>query len=261
MRLSLGFGIGLLALTVGSAAGTPLPDPPFSSGGFVPPTSLDLRIEGYVGKSLLKYATNSRKCDYKAVIGLQLAYEPENVTKVPELQAKWQLCRQKVSDRYAYERDLFIAKGAPACLDQAGIDAIRAQVDADLAATQAVVFCDGDAAAPDPVTQLDVPDFKPEANGEADVAKVLLKLGGYSYKCYLLAVKYAFKFGGAIPPEYLAKIDLCFQKAQTRSDDAMATLDQRQKLPGCISLAAAQAAGTAAIAFQGTLTDEIYCAE
>jgi hypothetical protein len=264
MKPSLRLAIGLLAFSVGTAAATPLPDPPFSSGGFVPPTSLDLRIEGYVGRSLLKYLTNSRKCDYKAVLELQLAYEPANATKIAELQTKWQLCRQKVSDRYVRERDAIIIKGAgtPECLNEAAeIDEIRDLVDDELDATKPVVFCDGDAANPDPVTLLNIPDFRAEANGEADVAKVLLKLNAYSYKCFLLAAKYAFKFGGTIPPEVMTKIDLCFQKAQDRSDDAMMTLDQRQKLPGCISLAAAQAAGSAAIAFQGTLTDDIYCSE
>lgn len=254
------FAVGLLAMAVPALAGTPLPDPPFSSGGFVPPTSLDLKIESYVGKSLLKYLVNSRKCDYKAVNALQLAYEPANTTKIPAEEAKWQLCRQKVSDRYAYERDAFIAKGAPPCLDQAGIDAIRVLVDAELAGTQAFVFCDADAAAPDPATGLNIPDTNPEANAEAAVTKVLLRLYGYSYKCYLYGAKYAFKFGGTIPPEVMVKVDACFQKAQLKSDGAMATLDQQQKLPDCISLAAAQAAGSAAIAFQGTLTDETYCA-
>jgi hypothetical protein len=194
------------------------------------------------------------------VIALQLAYEPDNTSKVPELQTKWQLCKQKVSDRYAYERDLLILKGTPACLDEAAIDAIRAQIDANLASTVPGVFCDGDAAAPDPVTGLNIPDFKPEAEGEGDVAKVLIKVGGYAYKCYVSALKYAFKFAGNIPAYYQTKIADCFVRAQAKSDDAMATLDQRQKLPGCISLVAAQAAGTDAIAFPGELTDENYCA-
>jgi hypothetical protein len=48
------FAIALVAVSVApSLAGTPLPDPPFSNGGFIPASSLDLRLETYVGRSLL----------------------------------------------------------------------------------------------------------------------------------------------------------------------------------------------------------------
>jgi hypothetical protein len=260
MKRLLAMACGLVALVAGVAsAGTPLPDPPFSGGGFVPPDSVAYKLEYYVGRMLVKYSKNTRKCDYKAVLGLQLAYEPQNAGKVPEVQAAWQLCKDKVSAKYAAERDKLILQGTPTCLDQAGIDAIRAAIDANLAAVAPTVFCDDDAAAPDPVTGLNIPDFKNEASGEADVAKVLTKLDLYSYKCYLAALRIAFGFG-TIPPEYMGKITGCFAKVEARSDDAMGDLDQQQKLPDCLPLATALAEGDAAIAFQGTLTDSLYCA-
>jgi hypothetical protein len=253
--------IGLLALGVEIAvAGTPLPDPPFSSGGFVPPTSIVLKQEQAVEKIVGKYASGIAKCDAKAVNDLQLAYEPANPTKIAEIQTKWQLCRQKASDRFDYYRDGLVLKGTPACLDQAGIDAIRAQIDAQFPLLGPILYCDDDAAAPDPVTGLNIPDFKIEAEGEIAAAKVVTKAGLYAGKCYTLAAKYAFKFGGTIPPEIMLKIDACLAKAQLKSDTSMAKLDQTQKLPGCLSLATAQGLGTAAIALAGQFSDETYCA-
>jgi hypothetical protein len=263
MRSSFHRSLSLAAVALASGvafAGTPLPNPPFSFGGFVPPDSAVYRQEYYVSKTIEKYAAKSGQCDYKAVLGLQLAYEPNNATKIAELQAAWQACRAKVAARYVYERDRLLLKGTPACLNQTGIDAIRDQVDLVFGPLQAFVFCDGDAAAPDPVTLLNIPDFKNEANGETDVAKLVIKLGRGSWKCFLKAVVTARKFGGTIPPEYLTRIDACFDKLELKGIDTVADFDQQQKLPDCISLEDAQNLVTTTIALSGQFTGDIFCA-
>jgi hypothetical protein len=241
-------------------AGTPLPNPPFSSGGFVPPDSTVLKQEVSVGKVLTKYAGSIAKCDQKAVIGLQLAYEPANPTKIEDLQNQWTACRAAAGDKYAALRDKVLLKGTPACLDQAGIDAIRAQIDAQFPLLGPIVYCDGDAAAPDPVTGLNIPDFKIEASGEVSAAKVVTRAGTLAGKCYTKAVTSAFKLGGTLPPDILAKIDACLMKAKTASDTAMDKLDQTQKLPSCLSLATAQGLDTSAVNLAGQFTDDTYCA-
>ncbi len=48
----------------------------------MPPDSLVFKQEVAVGKILSKYALTRTKCDQKALIGLQLAYEPANPTKI-----------------------------------------------------------------------------------------------------------------------------------------------------------------------------------
>lgn len=253
--------IGVVALTMSVAlAGTPLPNPPFSSGGFIPPDSLVFKQETGVGKLLTKYAKNRVKCDEKAVIALQLAYEPANMGKLPDVQAAWTACVAKIGLKYTTDRDKLLLKGTPACLDQAGIDAIKAQLDAQFALLGPIVYCDGGAAAPDPVTGLNVPDFKQEASGEVSAAKVVTKAGLLAGKCYTLAVKYAFKFGSTLPPEVLAKIDACLVKATAGGNEAMDKLDQTQKLPSCLPLATAQSLVTAAVNLGGQFTDETYCA-
>src|SRR5262245_61069329 len=158
-------------------AGTPLPNPPFTTGGFVPPDSFTFKQEVAVGKLLSKYALGRAKCDWSALIALQLAYEPTNMGKVPEVQQKWTDCQTKNSARYDITRDKLLLKGTPACLDQAGIDGIRAQIDAQFPLLGTIVYCDDDAAAPDPVTMFNIPDFKNEASGEVAAAKVVSKAG------------------------------------------------------------------------------------
>jgi len=248
--------IGVSAFFAGAAfAGTPLPNPPFSNGGFVPPDSLTLKEEVSVGKLLTKYAASIAKCDQAAVIALQLAYEPANAQKVPAVQDKWNVCRANAGTKYGLGRDKLVLKGTPACLDAAGIDAIRAQIDLQFPLLGPIVYCDADAAAPDPVTGLNIPDKKQEAIGEVAAAKVVTKAGSVAGKCYTAAATAVFKL---VDP--LAKFNACIGKAQTASDAAMATLDQTQKLPSCLSLAMAQGLGHSAIALAGQFTDETYCA-
>jgi hypothetical protein len=252
---------GICAFFASAAfAGTPLPNPPFSSGGFVPPDSLTLKQEVTVGKLLTKYAASLAKCDQAAVIALQLAYEPANTQKVPDVQAKWTTCRTNAGTKYQVGRDKLLLKGTPPCLDQAGIDAIRAQIDAQFPLLGPIVYCDDGAASPDPVTQLNIPDFKNEAIGEVAAAKVVTRAGTIAGKCYTKTVTVVLKLGGTLTPDALAKFDACIGKAQTASDTAMDKLDQTQKLPGCLSVAMAKNLGTQAINLAGQFTDDTYCA-
>jgi hypothetical protein len=253
--------LGVIVLWAGiAAAGTPLPDPPFSNGGFVPPDALAYKNEGYVAKLMSKYATTRAKCDYTAVLGLQLAYTPANPTKVSEVQAKWTACTQKIDAYYVKTRDKLVLKGTPSCLDQAGIDAIRAQLDLQLPALGSVVYCDGEGASPDPVTGIDIPDKKQEADGEVALAKVLIKVGAYAARCLDKAAGLAFKLGGTIDAANLAKIQACIDKIHTYGMDSVAKLDQTQKLPDCLPLATAQGIVDITVSTAGQFTDDVYCA-
>jgi hypothetical protein len=258
--------VGAIGLGAGIAvAGTPLPNPPFTTGGFVPPDSLAFKQEVAVGKLLSKYALGLAKCDQQALIGLQLAYEPANPSKIGDLQQAWTDCRAGVRSKYDIGRGKLTLKGTPACLDQAGIDAIKAQIDAQFPLLAPFVYCDGDAAAPDPVTGLNIPDFKNEANGEVAAAKVLIKAGTLAGKCYALALKAAFKSvslggDGSLDPGTQAKITTCFDRATVASNAAMDKLDQTHKLPDCLPVASAKNLVTSTIGVAGQFNDETYCA-
>jgi hypothetical protein len=256
---AIGLGAGI------AVAGTPLPNPPFTTGGFVPPDSLAFKQEVTVGKLLSKYALGLAKCDQKALIGLQLAYEPANPTKIDDLQTAWTDCRTGVTLKYAALRDKLILKGTPTCLDQAGIDAIKAQIDGQFPLLAPLVYCDGGAAAPDPVTGLNIPDFKNEANGEVAAAKVLIKAGTLAGKCYALALKAAFKSvslggDGSLDPSTLGKITTCFDRATVASNTAMDKLDQTHKLPDCLPVASAKNLVASTVGVAGQFNDETYCA-
>ena len=193
-RRAVGLGAGI------ALAGTPLPNPPFSGGGFVPPTKLELTQELNVGKLITNYAKRRTKCDQVALIALQLAYEPVGAPKVPEVQQKWDECVQKVNGLVLHHAPRQApAEGHTRLLDQAAIDAFRAAVDAQFPLLGPIIYCDDDAAAPDLVTGLNIPDFKQEAEGEVSAAKAVLKAGLFAGKCNMNALKVAFKFAGSDP--------------------------------------------------------------
>jgi hypothetical protein len=264
MRRTVRFGVSVSVAVFAVAtalAGTPLQNPPFSSGGFVPPDATTLKQESYVSRLLGKYAAYVGKCNASAVVKLQLAYEPENQMKVPDMQAWWTACIAKAGARYVYDRDRVITTyGTPPCLDQAGIDAIRAQIDALIPGLAPTIYCDDDAAAPDPVTGLNIPDFKIEAIGEVAMSKVVTKVGAAVAKCLDKAVGTTFKLGGALDDYTLQKIQLCLGAAAFKGSAAVDKLDQRQKLPACLPVATAQSVVSNAAGLGGIFTGDVYCA-
>ncbi|HZR83498.1 MAG TPA: hypothetical protein VFD92_20560 [Candidatus Binatia bacterium] len=255
---SCGFAL-LLVPAAGFA--TTLPNPPFASGGFVAPDKYVLKQEEYVKKLLGDYLKKRVKCDAIALVNLQLAYTPQNQHKVPDIQASWQGCVQYANDWYAGHRDRLLLKGTPSCLDQTGIDAQKTAVDNQHASSVSAVYCDGDSAAPDPVTGFNIPDEKREVIGENEVAKIVLKAQLSADKCYSRAASYALRNGGTLDQYTLDKIQRCFDKISDHAAAAIADLDQMQKLPACLPPANAQSAVDAATAFSGTSTPAIYCQE
>ncbi|MEW6271054.1 MAG: hypothetical protein AB1689_17365 [Thermodesulfobacteriota bacterium] len=252
--------VTLLALT-SPAGATALPDPPFSGGGFVAPSSDVLRQEEKVVGLLARYVKNRATCDWIAVTELQLAYTPANPTKIDSSQAKWSTCVQKVDAYFDKGRDRLLERGLPACLDAAAIDALRTASTGLLASVSSAVYCDGDGAAPDPVVGLDIPDKKQETIGETSVAKILVKVWHNTGKCYSKAAKLALRTGGVLSSRDLEKIQACFDRVTDYAQDKIADLEQQQKLPACLSTATAEAAAGAVASFAGSTTGDVYCQE
>jgi hypothetical protein len=262
MRLS---GIRLVALvsatlasTVAVAA-TPLPDPPFPGGGFVPATKDVLKQELGVLKVLVKYGVKRASCDSALIDDLVLAYTSNAGNKIMAVQDKWVECVQKVGDRYVYERDKVLLKGTPACLDQPGIDSLRAQLDGQLAAGSSIAYCDGDNAAPDPVTALNVPDKIQEATGEAEAGKRIVKSYYEALKCLYGVVPRLFR-EQAVSEDNKNRMSYCLDKIAARVDDTMAKLDQTNKLPSCLPEPVAVAAAISARDFGTSSSGGIFCA-
>ena len=237
----------------------PLPDPPFSSGGFNPPDTTVYKQELGVGKVISKYSVSRTMCDQKAVSALQKAYPPTgDGSKVGAAQDKWSICVATANSKYADARDKALLKGTPACLDQAGIDGIKAQVDAQLPALGPILFCDDGAANPDPVVGQDIPDGADEAKAEVAVAKAALKAGTGAAKCYEKALAAVVKNAGALPQADLDKFNLCIQKISDKGAAAVAKL--APILPPCLPMGTANAVVGAAASLAGQFTDDTYCA-
>ena len=248
----------MLASSVAIAA-TPLPDPPFPGGGSVPVTKDVLRQELNVLKVLVKYGTKRAGCDSALIDDLTLAYTSNAGSKIMAVQDKWVACVQKVEDRYVYERDKVLLKGTPGCLDQAGIDALRADLDGQLAVGSSIAYCDGDNAAPDPVTALNVPDKVQEATGEAEAGKRIVKSYYEALKCLYGVVPRLFR-EQAVSQENKDRMSYCLDKIAARVDDTMGKLDQTQKLPSCLPEPLAVAAAISARDFGTSSSGGIFCA-
>jgi hypothetical protein len=243
-----------------AGASTPLPDPPFPGGGFVPPTEDVLKKEDLAWKMLASYRRKRAACDYALIDDLHLAYTPANPTKIAAVQEKWNTCVAKVSARFDYERDRLLAKGAPACLDAPLLDSLRAALEGLVAAEASVVFCDDDGAAPDPVTGLDVPDKKQEVTGEVAVAKLVVKSAYETTRCHMNVLRRIVRDGGSVTPDHELRLASCLGKIATKASGAIADLEQTQKLPACLPAANALAVSASAGASSTVLTGAIYCA-
>ena len=239
----------------------PLPDPPFQFGGFNPPDQNVLKQELAVGKIISKYAAARASCDQKAVSGLQKAYPPAgDGSKVLDNQTKWTACVAAANAKYVAARDKQLIKGTPPCLNQAGIDAIKSQLDALTPPLAALLYCDDGAASPDPTVGINIPDDKNEAKGEVSAAKNALKAGTDAGKCYDKAASAVFKNGGTILAADLTKFNDCIAKTTGKVNAAMQKLADQGVLPSCLPVVLAQGVGASAVSLGGQFTDETYCA-
>ena len=256
-------GLALLALCLlangPASAATPLPFPPFAGGGYVPPTKDVLKQEITVLKVLSKYAAKRAYCDDALLDDLVLAYTSAAGTKIMAVQEKWVECVAKVEARYVHERDEALAKGTPSCLDQPAIDALRAQIDAQLAVRGAVAYCDGDNAAPDPVTSLNVPDKVKESSGEIEAAERIVKSHNEALKCLAYIAPRIFR-EQTVSPDNTQRYAICLDKSAARATSIADDLEQKQQLPSCLPKADLITAAIGARDFGAGTSGATFCA-
>ena len=251
----------LVTLAAGAAlAGTPLPDPPFTAGGFNPPSKDVLKQEQAVGGIIGKYVDARSKCDQKAIGAQQKAYEAGDVAKQTENTGKWTACVQKSNDKYTAARDKQLGKGTPSCLNHAGIGALKGQIDAQLPLLGVLVYCDGGQANPDAGTGLKIPATKDQAKAEVAVAVTAGKAGNGAGKCYTKAATTTQKNGGSLPAADLTKFTDCVNKSATKGADGITKIVAKGTLPGCLTAGTANSLVASAVALGGNFTDETYCA-
>jgi hypothetical protein len=252
--------ISLSLVCAATSVGAPLPDPPFPGGGYIPPTREVLKPEDDVLKILAKYAHKRSICDHALIDDLTLGYTSGNATKIEAVQTKWLECVTKVGDRYELERDRRVEKGAPACLDAAAIDALRAALDAKIAQWRAVTYCSNAGASPDPVTGLNVPDKVKDASGESEAAKRVVKSYYDAARC-TRGVMAKITREQAVTADHVLRIERCNEKIAALAVRTAADLDQTQKLPDCLTPELLVAAALDARDFFLSSTGGLYCQE
>lgn len=247
----------LLAATRSPAA-TPLPDPPFTGGGYVPVSKYVLKQEVAVLKVLANYTLRRSSCDTGLLDDLVLAYTSASGSKIVDVEAQWVACVTKAEARYAYERDKVLAKGTPPCLGSTEIDTLRAFVDLQLAAGGSVAFCDADNAAPDPVTSLNVPDKVKEAGGESEAAKRIHRSSSDAMKCLAYVLPRLFR-DQTVSADNIDRFSSCLDKLATRAASTADELEQTQQLPSCLPTSALVAAALGARDAAILLSGGVFC--
>lgn len=241
-----------MVLAAGVAlAGTPLENPPFTNGGFVPPNKDVLKAETASGGIVTKYTGAITKCDQKLVVALNKA--GIDLGKIADANTKWNDCKLKANTKFNDSVVKQIAKGKnPSCLDGAAIGGIKGQIDALLAINNPLVYCDGPT---DPGSGFKIPTTSNFAKGETGVGAAAVKAGSAVAKCFNKSVDADFK--GAVDQ---TKHTDCVNKAAAKGLDTVNKLNGKSLLPGCLPLGVAAAIINIGVGAGGDYTDETFCA-
>src|SRR5262245_19325211 len=134
------------------AAQTPLPDPPFINGGYLPPDATSAQVEDQLAAFLLGLDRAAHvNCVARLVPGLFRANRSGNAAMVAEVSAKYSDCRRAAYEGWvAFRNGLVAAGGIPACLaGPLDLDAVHGQIESVTYLTLANIFCDGPVASID----------------------------------------------------------------------------------------------------------------
>lgn len=251
---------GSVVLTMaGVALAGLLPDPPFTTGGFNPPSATVLKQEQGVGKVISKYVGARTKCDQKAIASLQKAYAAADVPGILAAQVGWTACVATSNTKYLADSAKLVLVGTPLCLNQAGIDGIKNSLDATLPALGILVYCDATFGI-DGTTGLAVPATATIGKAEIAVAKAASKAGLAAGKCYTKAATTVNKNLGVLPAADLTKFNDCLAKASSGGLAAIAKLVLGGTLPVCLPGPLGDALIAASVGLGGDYNDETYCA-
>ena len=235
-----------------------LPNPPFTTGGNNAPDATVLKQEQSVGKVITGYVAGRTKCDQKAIAALQKFHAAIDPVGVTATETAWTACVAANVTKYNAARDKLVAAGTPTCLNQAGIDAIKTQLDAQLPLLGGIVYCNAFYGT-NAVTGQKVPELASMVKSEVGVGKLATKAGVGAGKCYTKAASTVFKNGGTLPAADLTKFNDCITKASAGGTAGVAKLVAGGTLPSCLPGGTATAVVSAAVALGGGFNDETYC--
>lgn len=251
--------LGSMAVFAGTAsAGTPLPNPPFTNGGFVAPDKDNAKAEKLVAGNLNVYGGKSSLCTQILVNSSTKA--AGDATKLATAATKFGDCNTKNLDLYTKKATKIASKPHNSCLDVGPQQAFRASLDLQIGLLTPILFCDASGGVN---AGVNYPSTKDQAKAEISVAKIAVKGGQSVGKCFSNTADAVFKAAGDATKiaTAISKHNTCVSKATTKANDAIAKLVSKNVLPaGCLTQVIATTVVTGALALGGDFSDDIACA-
>lgn len=251
---------GAAAVFVASSAlaGTLLPDPPFTNGGFVPPNKDDAKAEKAVAGNLNKYGGASSKCTQKLVSASTKA--AGDAGKLADAATKYSDCTTKANTKYSDGAAKIASKPHNACSDVGPQAAHKANLDLQIGILTPILFCDNSGGVN---AGVNYPTSLDQAKTEVAVSGIAVKAGQAVGKCFTNTTDKVFKAAGDAGKiaDAVAKHNDCVAKATTKANDSVNKLVAKGSLPaGCLTTVFAQTVVTGALALGGDFADDVACA-
>lgn len=251
---------GAAAVFVASSAlaGTLLPNPPFTDGGFVPPNKDDAKAEKAVAGNLNKYGGATAKCDQKLVSASTKA--AGDAGKLADAATKYTDCTTKASTKFSDTAAKIDLKPHNACSNAAAQAVLKTSLDLQIDLTAGVLYCDNSGGVNG---GLNYPSSLDQAKAEVAVAGIAVKAGQAVGKCFTNTTDKVFKAAGDAGKiaDAVAKHNDCVAKATAKAEGSVDKLVAKATLPaGCVSEAIADAVVATALGIGGGFADEVACA-
>jgi len=241
------------------AAQTPLPDPPFINGGYLPPDETSAQVEDQVAAFLLgdDRAVNVH-CVAKLVTGLFHANQSGNAAMAAEVAAEYGDCRHAAYDDWVAFRDALVsAGGVPACL---ALDVVHGTIENVTYLTLANIFCDGTAPSVEP--RIKIATDRVIERHLKSVARIVLGHAARQARCTRTYVGGLEKAGGNPDLVAAAKemFDECYVTSRFAAEERIRRLYAKNS-PACLPAPSALSALGENIAAPWAQVADLYCAQ
>jgi len=245
------------------AAQTPLPDPPFINGGYLPPDATSAQVEDQLAAFLLGDDRAAHvHCVAKLVTGLFHANQSGNAAMAAEVAAKYNDCRHAAYyDWVAFRDALVSAGGIPACLAAPlALDAVHGTIEDVTYLTLANIFCDGTAPSVEP--RINISSDRVIERHLRSVGRIVLGYAARQARCTRTYVGGLEKAGGNPDLVAAAKetFDECYVTSRFAAQERILALYAKNS-PACLPAFSALSALGEHIAAPWAQVADLYCAQ
>jgi len=241
------------------AAQTPLPDPPFINGGYLPPDVTSAQFEDQLAAFLLGDDRAAHvHCVTKLVAGLFHANQSGNAAMAAEVGAHYNDCRAAAYTGWVAFRDALVAAGGvPACLT---LDAVHATIENVTYLTLANIFCNGTAPSVEP--RIKIASDRVIERHLRSVARIVLGYAARQARCTRTYVGGLEKAGGnpALVAAAKEMFDECYVTSRFAAEERIRRLYAKNS-PACLPAPSALSALGEHIAAPWAQVADLYCAQ